>query len=46
MINLDSKATSKDQVLSLNVSDERLGISYVSKAGTQPFVGLVLCPQG
>lgn len=46
MINLDSKATSKDQVLSLNVSDERLGISYVSKTGTQPFVGLVLCPQG
>lgn len=38
IINVDSKATSKDQVLSLHVSDERLGISYVSENGTQPFV--------
>lgn len=37
-INADSKATSKDQVFSSHVSDERLGISYISETGTQPFV--------
>lgn len=37
-INVDSKATYKDQVFSLHVSDERLGISYISETGTEPFV--------
>lgn len=37
-INVGSKATSKDQVFSLYVSDERLGISYISETGTEPFV--------
>lgn len=37
-INVDSKATYKDQVFSLRVSDERLGISYISETGTEPFV--------
>jgi len=38
IINLDSKATSKVQVLSLRISDESLGISYVSETRTQHFI--------